>query len=243
MREYEMISSLALAGLSGIDYVNSNLLAGLGNVCAQDPQKAQQIIAASAKMAVNEISKDNSRGILMSRLDLLSPQVKDGVVKRSKQIIQPFYYSTKEIQGVTTVKIFEDADTAAVGLRNVNNGKLGKEKPMVLHGIQVLVSDDVATIQVANFGLITNAPAMLNGEFEVRIDGKIIVEKTPAHVFDTTGRTDILKGAFYFDNPKVIEDEKPIEVNFFTAANAAVPAGSNKRWMKVVLLGSGVYSF
>jgi hypothetical protein len=228
---------LDLAGLSDVEV--QNLLGELGRLPV--PQKAnafRRIMASRRKpnpTASHAVASDNtSRGELLKRLDLLPPDIVERIKRRELQLSDARLMVTKAVGTLSQVKLFRDNDVKAVGVAMINGAKLAKDNWMIVTGIQVLSGVD-ASVTACDYG--TPVALIRNGQFEFKVDKKNLLPDTHSECF-AHGRTDVEKGTFILHNPKIIEPQKDIEMNFEFAG--ALAANTN---LKVVLIGSGVIPY
>jgi hypothetical protein len=228
-------TDIDLSGLS--DMEAQSLLGELGKLPAAQRVSAFRRMLARKKPAqpMASIAADNSsRGELLKRLDLLPPDIVARIKRRDLQLSDARLMVAKAAGTLTQLKIFRDNDTKAVGVAMVNGAKLQKDNWMIVTGIQVLSGVD-ASVTACDYG---NPVALIrNGQFEFKVDKKNLLPETHSECF-VHGRSDVERGTFILHNPKIIEPQKDIEMNFEFAA--ALAANTN---IKVVLIGSGVIPY
>ena len=131
--------------------------------------------------------------------------------------------------------MFENTDNKKAGLGNIANAKLEKDNYFILTGIILLTGVDADRNKVA-FDLIPDV--IRNGEFQFEVNTKKSVGQIDNEVFNTAGKSDILKGFYKFDNPKMVEPQVDIALNI-DFADVAAP----NTWMKAILVGSSVIPY
>ncbi len=181
-----------------------------------------------------EVGASRTRKQFIERIHLLPKEVQKALQQGRAQISDAPYYSTGTIQG-TRAELIKLSTSEELGKTNIDNGKLGKDRHLTLSGIRVLYD------ATAEDGAYTDVfPAdLLNGEWELEINGKKMFEKQPMrNFFDGFVGYNVNKpfGLYMLDNTKSIEPQQPIEFNI-SLPNAVVG------FLKVFLVGTTVYGF
>lgn len=184
--------------------------------------------------AQTSATSSRSRAEFEKRLHLLPKEIQKGLANQSLQAVDTAYYVAKSVAGSKVIKMFKDDDTKVVGIGNVSSGKLEKGNFFLLYGIQLLsgvggVGEPASTV---TFNTIPDY--LLNGEFEFKANGTVLVPNTSNQLFYTEG-THQVKGLYVFDNPKIIRDQQAIELNLEWGSNA--PVGT---FIKAILRGTAV---
>ena len=150
------------------------------------------------------------------------------------QISDAPYYATAEVKGTRT-EMIKLSQPEELGITNIDNGKLGKDRHLTLSGVRLLYDAN------AMDGEFTDAfPAhLLNGEWELELNGKKVFEKQPIRrFFDGFYGYNANKpfGLYVLNNPKTIKPQTPIEFNINLPDD--VPG-----YLKVFLEGTTVYGY
>ncbi len=202
------------------------VIAGLGQVGA----RGQQL----RKAVRGEIGASRFRKQFLERVHKLPRNIQKALMSGRAQISDAPYYSTAEIQG-NRCEMIKPSQSEQIGLNNIDGGKLGKDRYLVLSAIRLLW--DQADIN----GTYTHSgmPDFLNGEWDMEINGKKVFEKMPMRKFHDSMygyRTQQQFGTYVLNNPKIIEPQTPLEFNV-TFPNQ-VPG-----FLKVFFEGTVVYGY
>lgn len=209
----------------------------LGALDAADAKDKKKFFKKAKKNSriVATPASNRSRGEFERRIALLPKEIQEGLAKQTLQAVDTAYYVVKEIGGSKVIKMFKDDDNKVVGLANISSGKLEKGNYMLLWGLQILSAED--TLAVGNpYGLHFDViPDYLrNGEFEIKANGAVLVPNSAMSIFDSYPKT-LDKGLYILDNPKILKDQHPIELNLEWAVNAPTDT-----YIKVILRGTAV---
>lgn len=182
--------------------------------------------------------ENNSRSEFLKKMSLLPGDIQMGLVQKRLQLVDSAYYFVKNASGLKNIKMITDTDNKAPGLGNVSKQKLEKDNHFLMDGI-VLLAGTGAQKETVSFDIIPKE--IRNGDFQLKINGSKTI--TPAsrvscEVFDTTGRTDIRRGLWKLDNPKLVEAESGMEFDLDAAASVA-----ENTWVKTIMLGSSVVPY
>jgi len=210
-----------------------DFLAALDAAPAQAKKKFFRKMQVQSRVQTTATSS-RSRAEFEKRIHLLPSEIQKGLANQSLQAVDTALYVVKDIASSKVAKIFRDDDNKIVGTSNISSGKLEKGNFFLLYGIQILsgIPEEDKSPGEIEFGLL---PAFLrNGEFEFKANGTVLLPLTSNEVFNTDGKN-ITRGLYVLDNPKVIKDQQPIELNMEWAVNA--PTGTH---MKAVLWGTSV---
>lgn len=166
-------------------------------------------------------------------------EILDKIQKGTLRIAGTAQYGLRETS--TNMEMFKTADSEQVGITSLDKGKFKKDQIFLLTGIQVLVGtavDATAAARLAiDFDSIDSATGfreLVNGEFKLVVDGKIIIPETSMTVFATENKTNILDGYYELSAPRIIVDDKRVELTIEPSGVSAIPANS---YVKVVLHG------
>lgn len=203
-----------------------------------DPKRrkfVRKIKAARKAESSRVVSTNNLTGKaeMELRSSMLPDNIQAGLKNGTLQLVDDAIYSIKDISAQKQVELMENKDDKTSGLTNVNGRKLDANKYFLVTGIQLLSGVYTTTVDDATFAV--PVAGIINGEFELNVGGKIIVPQLSNSKFDTTNRTDVLRGYFKLENPKLIAPQTEIIPEIKLPAAAAV-----KTAVKVVLHGVSV---
>lgn len=209
------------------DLTNEELiLAGLGEVNGRR-HKARGV-------GRGEMGASRFRKHFLERIHKLPRNIQKALMSGRAQISDAPYYATAEITG-NRCEVIKTSQPEQIGVTNIDNGKLGKDRFLVLSGIRVLWDASNVNGAYAN----TGNPDFMNGEWELEINGKKAFEKQPVRKFHDSWigyKTQLPYGMYVLNNPKIIEPQTPIEFNM--SFPNAVPG-----FVKVFFEGTTVYSY
>ena len=208
------------------------VLSGLGEIDG----RGRRIRTSSRRRNIgrSEMGASRFRKHFLERIHKLPQPIQESLVKGKSQISDSPYYSTAEIKG-TSSELIRLSVSEEIGITNIDNGKLGKDRHLTLSGLRLLYDKSSIT------GTFTDTfPAdLLNGEWEIEINGKKVFDKQPIRrFFDGFYGYNANKpfGLYMLNNPKTIEPQTPIEFNI--KLPNAVPG-----FLKVFLEGTTVYGY
>jgi len=191
--------------------------------------------SAGLKRAVkHEIGASRFRKHFLERVHLLPKNIQRALINNKAQISDAPYYATAPIKG-TRAELIKLSVPEEIGITNIDNGKLGKDRHLTLSGIKVLF--DANAVDGA---FIDKFPTdLLNAEWELELNGRKVFEKMPFRKFFDGFygyNTNKPFGLYVLNNPKVINPQTPIEfnINFPKQVDG---------FLKVFLEGTTVYGY
>ena len=187
---------------------------------------------AMKKGAKLDIGASLYRKQFLERVNKLPQEMQKALIEGKAQISDAPYYSTAEIKG-TRAELIKVSVSEKLGITNIDNGKLNKDRHLTLSALRLLYD---AKAENGNF--TDPFPSnLLNGEWELSLNGKKVFEKMPIRkFFDGFYGYNIHKpfGLYLLNNPKQVEPQTPLEFN--VNVPDAVPG-----FLKVFLEGTTVY--
>lgn len=182
----------------------------------------------------SEIGASRFRKQFLERAYKLPPSIQKALATGRAQISDSPYYATAPIQG-TRAEIIKPSQPEQLGITNIDNGKLGKDRFLVLSAIRVMFDANAI-----DGGFSQSYPTeLLNAEWELEINGKKVFEKQPIRrFFDGVFGYDATKpfGQYVLNNPKLIEPQTPIEFNISLPSELS-------GFVKVFFEGTVVYGY
>lgn len=123
-----------------------------------------------------------------ARLNAIDSTIASAIASGKARITDFSVYTIKALAGNLNQEIFEAKDQKQVGVCNINNRKLEASQYMLITGIQVLVgkltnADDF----VGKVACSKISKELANGEFEFKLDNKVLVPRTSMDIFYTDG--------------------------------------------------------
>ena len=167
----------------------------------------------------------------LERVSKMGRSVQKALVTGKAQISDMVYYSCAEVTG-KYCELISEAVSKKLGLTNIDNGKLGKDKEFVLSAIKIAY--DAKNIDGKYADPIPSEA--YNGEWELELNGKKVFDDMPVSVFadGTIGYNVNKPYAFYaLNNPKHIRPQTTIEFNIKTPQDLS-------GYFKVFLIGTTV---
>ena len=124
------------------------------------------------KAVKQEIGASTFRKHFLERVHTLPKNIQKALADGKAQISDAPYYATAEIKG-TRAELIKLSIPEELGITNIDNGKLGKDRHLTLSGIRLLFD---ASAKDGQF--IDTFPAdLLNAEWELELNGKKVFEK------------------------------------------------------------------
>ena len=197
------------------------VLAGLG---ATSPVK---------QAARSEIGASLYRKHFLERIHLLPEPLQKALKEGKAQISDAPFYATAEIKG-TRAELIKLSIPEELGITNIDNGKLGKDRYFTLSALRLYYD----ALSITGKFIDPYPATLLNGEWELEIDGRNVLEKQPIRKFHDGifgYNTQQPFGLYVLDNPKLIEPQTPVEFNVSVPDN--LPG-----FLKIMLEGTTVYS-
>jgi hypothetical protein len=197
----------ALLGIDGID--GEELLGALRRM---NPVKRQKTVN---KLANTGVSSKGSRAEMEKHFGELPPNIKEALVKGDLRLADTVIYSIKQVSS-KTIKMFETQDTKSIGICNVSNAKLPKNQALLVSGITLLagVSADLTKdkIMATDYKSVSNYPALVTGELNLKANKKQILPETSCNIFKTDNYHIVPLGYYKLANPRLILDDVLIEL-------------------------------
>ena len=200
------------------------LLSGLGKGRSRGLRRAVK----------SEMGASRFRRHFLERVHLLPKDIQNALRQGKAQISDAPYYSTGEIRG-TNAELIKLSVSEEIGITNIDNGKLGKDRHFILSAVRLMYDPDSGLGE-----FVSKYPKqLLNGEWELELNSKKVLEKMPVRkFFDGFFGYNVDKpfGTYVLNNPKTINPQTPIEFN------VKLPTELNG-YLKVFLEGTTVYNF
>jgi hypothetical protein len=171
-------------------------------------------------------------------------KVAEGIKEGRLQLSDSAYYSIKYGGDRATIHMFETQDAKEIGVTNVTQSKLPKDRLFLCNRIILLAKEfegelpqsDTAwkqLIKSANFDSIKAVAGLQNGVWTFVANKKIIVDERPMQEFVTDNNLQINLGTYYLENPRFIRDDEEFEFTIELGDDAP-----DKTLIKVVLAGT-----
>ncbi len=208
-------------------------LEGLGR-CNTRKRRRRHRPNRTRRAVKNEMGASRFRRHFLDRLHKLPRNIQVSLIKGTAQISDAPYYATAELRG-TRSELIKLSTSENIGITNIDNGKLNKDRYLTLSGIRLLFDKDKID------GCFTDPfPAdLLNGEWELELNGQKVFEKQPIRKFFdgfygyNTGKP---FGLYVLNNPKNIAPQTPIEFNINLPKEV-------QGYVKIFLEGTSVYGY
>lgn len=171
-------------------------------------------------------------------------KVAEGIKDGRLQLADSAYYSIKYAGDKATVHLFETQDAKEIGVTNVTQSKLPKDRLFLCNRIILLAKvfegeipqSDTAwkqLIKSTNFDSIKAVAGLQNGVFTFMANKKIIIDERPMQDFVTDNNLQMNLGTYYLENPRFIRDDEEFEFTLELGDDAP-----DKTLVKVVLAGT-----
>jgi len=167
----------------------------------------------------------------LERVSKMGRTVQKALVTGKAQISDMVYYSCAEVSG-KHCELISEAVSKKLGLTNIDNGKLGKDKEFVLSAVKIAYDRNTIDGKYAD----PIPSEAYNGEWELELNGKKVFDDMPVSVFaDGTIGYNVNKpyGFYALNNPKHIKPQTTIEFNIKTPQDIS-------GYFKVFLIGTTV---
>ena len=179
------------------------VIAGLGEVGGRGSRLR--------KAVRGEIGASRYRKQFLERVHKLPRNIQKALMNGRAQISDAPYYATAEIQG-NRCEMIKPSQSEQIGITNIDGGKLGKDRYLVLSAIRLLWDTNAIDGSFTSSGM----PDFMNGEWDMEINGKKVFEKMPIRKFHDSWygyRTQAQYATYTLNNPKIIEPQTPLEFN------------------------------
>lgn len=171
-------------------------------------------------------------------------KIAEGIKDGRLQLSDGAYYAIKRAGNKATIHLFETQDAKEIGITNVTQAKLPKDRLFLCNRIILLAAEfegeipesDMAwkqLIKATNFDSIKRVAGLQNGVFTFMANKKIIIDERPNQEFVTDGNSTINIGTYYLESPRFIRDDEEFE--FMIELGDDAP---EKALIKVVLAGT-----
>ena len=171
-------------------------------------------------------------------------KVAEGIKEGRLQLSDSAYYSIKYGGDKATIHMFETQDAKEIGVTNVTQSKLPKDRLFLCNRIILLAKvfegeipqSDTAwkqLIKSTNFDSIKGVAGLQNGVFTFMANKKIIIDERPMQDFVTDNNLQMNLGTYYLENPRFIRDDEEFEFTLELGDDAP-----DKTLVKVVLAGT-----
>ncbi|MEM9388849.1 MAG: hypothetical protein AAGA02_00160 [Bacteroidota bacterium] len=178
------------------------------------------------------------------KFDPAMVKVAEGIKEGRLQLSDSAYYSTKYAGDKATIHLFETQDAKEIGVTNVTQSKLPKDRLFLCNRIILLAKEfegdipqsDTAwkqLIKSTNFDSIKAVAGLQNGVWSFVANKKLIVDERPMQEFVTDNNRQVNLGTYYFENPRFIRDDEEFEFTIELGDDAP-----DKTLVKVVLAGT-----
>ncbi len=194
-------------------------------------------IKSSARRATVSVGKETAKSKFEKRFPMLPKDVQKDLLNGKLQIVDSMIYSTKIVGGVKQMDLFDNADVAQIGLQNITQRQLEKDRPFLITGIILTSGVGAAgaeqTKEAASAVNFTTLPATIaNGEIKIEVGKTTILDAFPMAMFKGTHEDTGLLGYHELHNPKFIEPERDIEALMETSGIIVADT-----FMKIMFVG------
>ena len=171
-------------------------------------------------------------------------KVAEGIKESRLQLADAAYYATKFAGNKATIHMFETQDSKEIGITNVTQAKLQKDRLFLCNRIILLaatIEGDLPDsgqalkklLKQSDFESIKKVSGLQNGVFTLMANKKLIIDERPMQEFVTDGNTRMNVGTYFLESPRFIRDDEEFE--FMIELGEDAP---EKTLIKVVLAGT-----
>ncbi|GAA4277020.1 hypothetical protein [Aquimarina mytili] len=197
--------------------------------------RAQFLEIVNAHISLRDQAKKYDPAMVKVAMD-----IKEGRL----QLADAAYYSIKFAGNRANIDMFETQDAKEIGITNVTQSKLQKDRLFLCNRIILLAAEiegDLPdsdsqlkkTIKQTNFDSIKKVAGLQNGVFSLVANKKTIIDERPMQEFVTDNNLMTNLGTYYLESPRFIRDDEEFEFNIELGDDAP-----NKTLVKVVLAGT-----
>ncbi len=160
------------------------------------------------------------------------------------QLADAAYYAIKFAGNRANIDMFETQDAKEIGITNVTQSKLQKDRLFLCNRIILLAAEiegDLPdsdsqlkkVIKQTNFDSIKKVAGLQNGVFSLVANKKTIIDERPMQEFVTDNNLMTNLGTYHLESPRFIRDDEEFEFNIELGDDAP-----EKSLVKVVLAGT-----
>jgi hypothetical protein len=178
------------------------------------------------------------------KFDPAMVKVAEGIKEGRLMLADASYYSIKKAGGKANINMFETQDSKEIGITNVTQTKLPKDRLFLCNRIillAVIFDGDLPdselelkkVLKMANFDSIKKVAGLQNGVFTFMANKKIIIDERPMQEFITDNNFQVNLGTYVLENPRFVRDDEEFEFTIELGEDAP-----EKTLIKVVLAGT-----
>ena len=178
------------------------------------------------------------------KFDPAMVKVAVGIKEGRQQLSDSAYYAIKWGGNKATIHLFETQDAKEIGVTNVTQAKLPKDRLFLCNRIILLAAEfdgeppdsDLEwknLIKSTDFDSIKSVAGLQNGVFTFMANKKIIIDERPNQEFVTDGNNTVNIGTYYLESPRFVRDDEEFEFTIELGADAP-----GNTLIKVVLAGT-----
>ncbi|GAA0893614.1 hypothetical protein GCM10009122_32930 [Fulvivirga kasyanovii] len=178
------------------------------------------------------------------KFDPAMVKVAEGIKEGRLMLADASYYSIKKAGGKANINMFETQDSKEIGITNVTQTKLPKDRLFLCNRIillAVIFEGDLPdselelkkVLKMANFDSIKKVAGLQNGVFTFMANKKIIIDERPMQEFITDNNFQVNLGTYILENPRFVRDDEEFEFTIELGEDAP-----EKTLIKVVLAGT-----
>ncbi len=197
--------------------------------------RAQFLEIVNAHISLRDQAKKYDPAMVKVAMD-----IKEGRL----QLADAAYYSIKFAGNRANIDMFETQDAKEIGITNVTQSKLQKDRLFLCNRIILLAaeiegdlpgSDSLLkkVIKQTNYDSIKKVSGLQNGVFSLVANKKTIIDERPMQEFVTDNNLMTNLGTYYLESPRFIRDDEEFEFNIELGEDAP-----EKTLVKVVLAGT-----
>ncbi len=197
--------------------------------------RSQFLEIVNAHISLRDQAKKHDPAMVKVAMD-----IKEGRL----QLADAAYYSIKFAGNRANIDMFETQDSKEIGITNVTQSKLQKDRLFLCNRIILLAaeiegdlpdSDSLLkkVIKQTNFDSIKKVSGLQNGVFSLVANKKTIIDERPMQEFVTDNNLMTNLGTYYLESPRFIRDDEEFEFNIELGDDAP-----QKSLIKVVLAGT-----
>ncbi len=197
--------------------------------------RSQFLEIVNAHISLRDQAKKHDPAMVKVAMD-----IKEGRL----QLADAAYYAIKFAGNRANIDMFETQDAKEIGITNVTQAKLQKDRLFLCNRIILLAAEiegDLPgsdsqlkrVIKQTNFDSIKKVSGLQNGVFSLVANKKTIIDERPMQEFVTDNNLMTNLGTYYLESSRFIRDDEEFEFNIELGEDAP-----EKALIKVVLAGT-----
>jgi hypothetical protein len=177
-----------------MEYINRSDLLGFSGLNEDTAERIELNTLLRRKIGDISTSRASNKAKFEQMMYRLDEPTIAALQKGDLQLVDQVYYMTRHAAGERNFLLVEPKVNSSPGITNIDRAVIPANRWVLLCGMQLLTA--VSSLPTtANYSHASNL--VINGEFEFNQGARVVVPNVSCSVFNTKGRSDVLKG--YWD--------------------------------------------